>query len=129
MPLTQKQTDHLAELMRRRRGQLQDEIREVLIRTGEHPYRDLADIPDLGDESVADLLIDLDNAMVDRGIEEIRDIDSALARIADGSYGICQDCGLDIDQERLLVFPTAKRCLTCQGQHEKTYAHGGTPTL
>lgn len=123
------QIDQLKQSMQQRQVQLRAVIREVLVRTGEHPYGELADIPDIGDEAVADLLIDLDNAVVHRDVEEIRDIEAALGRMAGGAYGTCIDCGLDIDYERLQAFPTAKRCPPCQRQHEKTYAHGATPTL
>ena len=53
----------------------------------------------------------------------------ALARVEDGTYGTCTDCGGDIGFERLLAYPTAKRCVSCQRQHEKTYVHEGNPTL
>lgn len=127
--LTRLQIEHLQALLQRRRQQLREEIREVLIRTGEHPYGELAAVPDKGDESAADLLIDLDNAMVHRDVEAIRDIEAAQERMEQGGYGTCIDCGLDIDYERLLAFPAARRCLLCQSQHEKTHAHDGMPTL
>ena len=84
---------------------------------------------DIGDESVADALADLELKMIDRHIQEIRDIEAARARIADASLGICIACGGEIDYERLLAYPTAKRCLTCQQQRERSYAHEATPKL
>lgn len=119
----------LRQALQERHGRLRDEIREVLTRTGEHPYGELADVPDIGDESTADLLIDLDQAMVHRDVEEVRDIEAALARIGKGDYGICIACGLDIAYARLQAFPTAKRCLACQAQRERTYVHAATPNL
>lgn len=127
--LTQTQMKHLAQLLHERRTQLRGEIMEVLGRTGEHPYGELAEVPDPGDASTADLLIDIDNAMVHRDVQEVRDIDAALKRIDDDSYGNCTDCGLAIEYKRLQAFPTAKRCVLCQGQHEKTHVHDATPTL
>lgn len=127
--LSEDQIQQLQEALQQRRDMLRGQIMEVLDRTGEHPYGELAGVPDLGDASVADLLIDLDNAMVHRDVEEIRDIEWALERIDQADYGNCIDCGLPIDFERLQVFPSAKRCLPCQGQHEKTHIHDTTPTL
>lgn len=121
--LTEDQTRRLRELMQQRRERLIGEIRDVLSRTGEHPYGELAEVPDIGDQSIADLLIDVDNAMVHRDVEEIRVIDAAFQRMDEGSYGICVDCGQEVDFERLSAFPTAKRCFPCQVRHEKTYAH------
>ncbi len=54
---------------------------------------------------------------------------SARVRIRAGSYGRCIDCGGEIRVERLRVYPTAKRCVSCQGHREKTYASPGTPSL
>jgi DnaK suppressor protein len=44
----------------------------------------------------------------------LQEIDVALARIADGSYGACIDCGGEIGRARLKADPTLKRCLPCQ---------------
>jgi len=127
--LDQSQIEQLKESLQQRRTALRGQIMEVLDRTGEHPYGELAGVPDVGDASVADLLIDLDNAMVHRDVEEIRQIEAALERMSQGDYGNCIDCGLAIEFERLQVFPAAKRCLPCQGQHERTHIHDTTPTL
>ena len=43
----------------------------------------------------------------------IHDIQSALARIDQGSYGLCDNCGENIGQERLKVLPQALRCVDC----------------
>ena len=46
----------------------------------------------------------------------LSDIDEALKRIANGNYGICEDCGKPILLERLRIMPVAKRCTLCQGK-------------
>jgi DnaK suppressor protein len=48
-----------------------------------------------------------------RGRRAIEDIDAALDRIADDTFGICVDCEEDIPIERLRVIPTAIRCVEC----------------
>ncbi|MDP2664295.1 MAG: TraR/DksA C4-type zinc finger protein [bacterium] len=48
--------------------------------------------------------------------ERIADDEAALARIADGTYGVCVDCGGKIPDERLVVIPYASRCTPCQGK-------------
>jgi DnaK suppressor protein len=48
-----------------------------------------------------------------RGRRAIEDIDAALERIADDTFGICVDCEEDIPIERLRVIPTAVRCVEC----------------
>lgn len=47
----------------------------------------------------------------------LQDIDDALERLANGSYGVCLDCGVDIPAVRLEAVPTAKYCVDCQEKH------------
>ena len=47
------------------------------------------------------------------GQQEIRMIEAALARIADGDYGFCTKCGAEISAERLDVLPYTPFCRTC----------------
>lgn len=44
---------------------------------------------------------------------EIADVRAALARIEDGSYGVCAGCGNEISARRLEVLSTATRCIDC----------------
>ena len=50
---------------------------------------------------------------------QLDDIEAAIARIDDGSYGLCQDCGRPIPRKRLEVLPFARRCLNCEGANER----------
>ncbi len=43
----------------------------------------------------------------------IRTVAAALERIADGTYGVCENCGEDIGEARLQVVPEATRCVSC----------------
>jgi RNA polymerase-binding transcription factor DksA len=47
------------------------------------------------------------------GIQEIKQIREALKRIAEGTYGVCVECGADIDAKRLKAMPNATRCISC----------------
>jgi DnaK suppressor protein len=110
--------------------ELRNEIREELLSYDNEQYRELAGaVHDSGDESVADLLVDISLASIDRHVHEINDIDAALMRIAEGRYGICIECDLPIAFKRLLAYPAAKRCIVCQTLYEKTYAAKITPDL
>jgi RNA polymerase-binding transcription factor len=48
-------------------------------------------------------------------LREVAEIDAALARIADGTYGACEACGGAIGRDRLRALPLARRCLRCTG--------------
>jgi len=52
-------------------------------------------------------------ALGSRGLDEIRRIDAALARIAHGDYGVCARCGEDISEARLEIVPDAATCCRC----------------
>src|SRR5882672_1421963 len=98
MALTEKQTETLRGMIERRRRALFAELREDAERTREHPYAEHAGpAPDSGDESVATLFADLEQADVTRDLEELRALEAARQRLQDGAYGICVDCGSDIE--------------------------------
>ena len=58
-------------------------------------------------------------AMQEHDVAELEAIEEALGRIAKGTYGICQDCDVEIPITRLLAFPAAMRCIACQSKAEK----------
>jgi RNA polymerase-binding protein DksA len=49
----------------------------------------------------------------------LEQVDHALARIADGSYGVCENCGKPIGKYRLQAFPRATLCRTCKEAEER----------
>ncbi len=109
---------------------LRQEISAELLSFDQERYGDLAGrVHDTGDEALADLLVDIELASVDRHIQEIRDIDAALMRIAEGGYGECRDCQEPIAVERLEAYPCAQRCVACQEAHDRNFAHGAQPNL
>src|SRR5690242_326213 len=55
----------------------------------------------------------------DRERSKIKEIDDALARLADGSYGLCESCGLEIAEERLEALPFTRLCRDCQQDQER----------
>jgi RNA polymerase-binding transcription factor DksA len=44
---------------------------------------------------------------------EVKQIDSALRRLADGQYGLCESCGREIEQQRLTALASATKCGNC----------------
>jgi len=55
----------------------------------------------------------------DRERSKIKEIDDALARVADGSYGLCESCGLEIGEERIDALPFTQVCRDCQQDRER----------
>ncbi|MFO1314612.1 MAG: TraR/DksA family transcriptional regulator [Burkholderiales bacterium] len=80
------------------------------------------------DWAVADLETALDVAEVSRDAGELAEVEAALARVADGTYGTCVECGEPIPYARLAVSPSAPRCIACQARLEAG-TRRGPPTL
>ena len=100
--------------------ELRQEIRVELLRADNEQYIDLAGrVHDSAEESVADLLADLNLATIDRQINELRAVEAALQRISMGSYDVCESCGESIGAARLQAQPAASRCIKCQDRFEK----------
>jgi RNA polymerase-binding transcription factor len=130
MPLTEHQTEKLSRLIDQRRNALLAELREDAARAREQPYAEHAgSSPDAGDESVAALMADLEQADLTRDLDEFRALEAARERLTGGGYGICIDCGSYVGFERLKAFPAALRCVQCQERHEKTYGGAPQPSL
>jgi DnaK suppressor protein len=130
MGLSHKQLEMQRHAIERRRLALAEELRGDAARSREESYGALAGpVTDTADEAVADLLADLDNAELSRDLAELRAMEAARERLAQGSYGVCANCSDDIPFERLSAEPAALRCVACQRVHEKTFAHPPEPKL
>jgi RNA polymerase-binding protein DksA len=104
-------------LLQAQRQQLLEEVREKIAASGESlGFANQSKITE--DDALADAAAEMDVSMVIRESQELQDIEAALTRIGDRSYGICIDCGGEIGQARLKASPTAKRCLPCQEKNE-----------
>jgi len=59
-----------------------------------------------------------------RLLERARRLRLALARMSDGEYGVCSECGAQIPPRRLLAVPDAMTCIACQSQRERVGSVG-----
>jgi RNA polymerase-binding transcription factor len=71
-------------------------------------------VKDSSDLSVMDVNKELALRLGERESQMVADIDQALLRIKEGSYGICARCGKPIDERRLEALPTARYDANCQ---------------
>jgi RNA polymerase-binding protein DksA len=128
--LSKEERTVLEGVLRQRLADLMEEVRQDLLKSDDDRAAMLADrVRDVGDESMADLIVDLDLADTDRDLQELKDVEAALMRMRLGTYGTCMHCGGPIRVERLAAYPTAKRCQPCQAMHEKTYVQQGHASL
>ena len=121
--LNQQQKTRLYDALADRERALRDDIkREVTL---QDDYIQLAsEVPDPGDQSFANLSIDLGNAAVSRDMHELRAIELARKKMDNGTYGECISCGYPIPFERLQAMPSAERCAPCQENFEHTHQDG-----
>jgi DnaK suppressor protein len=70
------------------------------------------------DEIQANQLIELNNQLIVRSSAKMSQIDAALKRIEDGTYGLCQDCEESIPEKRLLSNPYFQTCVSCAEERE-----------
>ena len=81
--------------------------------SGENNYRD-----HMADQGSATFARELDMSLEDQARQSLADLESALARMEAGTYGICTRCGADIPAERLQAVPSAQLCITCKEWEE-----------
>jgi DnaK suppressor protein len=120
------QIDELKRMIARRHEELLGETREDVGRARAETYAVPAGpVTDVGDRASADLLSDLEQAEISRDVRALGELEAALARINEGTFGSCTDCGEEISFKRLGAYPVARRCVGCQRLHERTFAKPG----
>ncbi len=74
---------------------------------------------DVCDIASSDRERELTLRLSERGREKLREIEEALERIEDGSFGTCEMCGCKIPKGRLKVMPFSTTCVACKSKEEK----------
>ena len=76
------------------------------------------EVTDRKDEAAQQSIADLDEVQEQRDLDEVAQVEAALQRLDNGTYGDCSDCGEPIILQRLQVQPAALRCAPCQAAVE-----------
>jgi DnaK suppressor protein len=76
-------------------------------------------VGDFKDAAVEESIASIENAQAAHAAMELAQVQAALRRIGDGSYGECADCGDPIDLRRLVAQPATSYCAPCQSVHER----------
>ena len=92
---------------------------ETLKKSRQDASGDLSNVPihmaDVGtDNYERDIMIEL----IQNGEEGVRNIDTALEKIEEGAFGVCELCAKKINKDRLKAVPYAKLCIDCQREEE-----------
>jgi DnaK suppressor protein len=109
-----EQLEHFREILNAWKRELMYEVD----RTVHHMQDEAANFPDPNDRATQESEFGLELRTRDRERKLLRKIDSALARIDDGSYGFCEETGEEIGLKRLEARPVATLCLEAQERRE-----------
>ncbi len=108
------------------RGVLQDEMRSLLEEAGKtvsEMTADTTNFPDPNDRATQESDRNFELRIRDRERKLINKIKEALARIDDGTFGICEVCGEEISEGRLRARPVTTLCIDCKIEEEKKEKH------
>jgi DnaK suppressor protein len=110
----------LRKVLLRKRADLLQEIKTEISKYIKGETRQLVDTAlDDGDWSVVDLTEDISLRHLSAHRETLLKIDESLRKLNEGTYGLCEDCGDVINEERLKILPFAIYCIDCQERREK----------
>lgn len=103
------------------KSRLWNELRgELFNKLGEELHRQY-DIPqDVSDRGILAFLEDAGFAVADLRKAQLTQVEEALVKLEMGSYGLCEECGKEIDKARLRVAPYASCCVDCQERRERS---------
>src|SRR5436305_722281 len=86
-------------------------------------------VKDSVDMSLQDVNQEMALRLGERESQAVAEIDEALRRIDEGTYGQCERCGKEIDERRLEAMPTARFDAACQAEIEASQGLNNAPTL
>ncbi len=116
MSLDKKRTkelkDELIEIKNKLKKDL-DIIAEPVGDNGEYRTK-FEDIGEHRDENATEVENFTDNIAIKENLEkQLKNVDIALTKIEKGVFGVCDECGGEIDEKRLKINPSARRCINC----------------
>jgi DnaK suppressor protein len=106
----------IKDMLLKMRSDLAQEITRRSRATTEPGAQDKGDILDLVSE---ERTRELDILLTDREKRKLHQIDDALEKVEENTYGLCEECGIKIPRARLKVLPFAKYCVECQEKNER----------
>ena len=116
--LTSSQREALSKLLSRHRDYLSERLSGLQADVAMDRNEGNDEVTDRKDDAVAANLVTLSEVEQNLALNDLAQVKAAQLREADGSYGICVDCGDDIAYERLRAQPAAARCIRCQSKLE-----------
>jgi RNA polymerase-binding transcription factor DksA len=133
MPISQSLRDEVAKKLKESRAAT---LATVRAHTGLDPEGDeppsvspRAHLVQNDDAPTAEMIAHDEEQFADHESALLNEIDAAIGRLESGGYGICESCGCEIPEQRLLATPTVRTCVPCQERIEKEEGTGRGPTM
>ena len=126
--MDEKRLEHYREILRKQLRQHTEMVRENQSDALEMAAADDG-VKDVADMSVQDVSQEIEYRLSERASQTVADIDQALLRIDEGSYGVCARCGKEIPERRLDAVPTARYDAECQTLIEQSEGEDEHATL
>ena len=92
---------------------VEQDLQDLLRNTGDGAGNDQADVGSTTLERDAEM------SLANNTREMLFQVQRALGRLDDGTYGVCESCGNPIGKQRLMAFPRATLCMTCKQREER----------
>ena len=108
----------MEQLLTEEKERLQSELEQISTKNpnAEGDFR--ADFPNIGDkedENAEEVATYTTNLTLERTLESsLRDVESALKRVEEGTYGVCKYCDKEIAEKRLRARPASSSCIECK---------------
>lgn len=109
--------NYFREILESRKEQIEENLKSVNVELSELSGMDAKDEGDYASVNNNSMI---ESAIYDQQMQEYKEIEKALSKIANGEYGICEMCEDDIGFQRLKVKPHAIYCIDCREIVEKS---------
>ena len=120
--LNQETIDQIKEKLLTEKKRLEDELSRLGKKSTDENGNYKAAWEEYGsseEENAAEVTAYTDNLGLTFELEQaLKEVEESLARISEGAYGVCRECGKDIAEPRLMARPSSILCITCQERLE-----------
>ena len=117
--MAKERYEELRQILEERRREILNEV-QVKMRDvrAEGALGEAQGVLDAAETSEADIQDDIEFALIQMKSETLHKIEEALARLDEGTFGYCFECGDEISERRLRALPFAVRCKDCEEARE-----------
>lgn len=118
--MSKKKNDDLRNMLLEKKRVIWGEVKEKLFEQIGREYKKEVDTAlDEGDKALTDLAEETGLTLIDLRKDTLEKIEQALRKLEEDTYGICEDCGIEISEARLKALPFAIYCVECKQSREE----------